>query len=142
MSKRYTKYVILKTREGGYKGMFSELDTINEYSHEFDRILGEHGDDPKGTKQAILEFCEQFLPCEWSVEAGRYVSLFEEWVTGDVNLVSSMPEYEEWDVETKDEVRRRIKLWKRYLNYWTKHMPNKFKPRLAVTKGTNLLLPN
>lgn len=142
MSERYTRYLILKRMKGGYKGMFSELDTINEYSHEFGEILGKHGDDEKGVKAAIIEFTKMFLPCIWSDQEGRYVSVFDEWVTGEVNLVNRMPDYCEWDIKTKAEVRHRMKLWNRYLTWISNHESYRLKPKLSVTKGTNLLLPD
>lgn len=79
------KYILFKDGQP-WKGMFSELDFMNEYEHAFKKVL-ENAEARFGSKKftkefAIIKFFKEFQPVKWDSHKGGYLSLFRDYIIG------------------------------------------------------------
>lgn len=97
---RQYKYILFKDGNP-WKGMFSELDFMNEYSQVFEKVLREteswFGDDKLAEEFAIIKFFRTFQPVTWDYAHKCYRSLFRDYILGEKENEGSIVYGIEWE---------------------------------------------
>lgn len=97
---RQYKYILFKDGKP-WKGMYSELDFMNEYSHVFEDILRKSEErliDERTAKEvAIVKFFKKYQPAEWVNTTLGYRSLLSDYIKGATENEGSVVFDLEWD---------------------------------------------
>lgn len=82
---RQYRYILFKDGKP-WKGMFNEVDFINEYDHSFEALLREAEDRicslELAREYAITKFFKIYHPVEWDPNTKGYRSLMREYIIG------------------------------------------------------------
>lgn len=142
---RQYRYILFKDGRP-WKGLFHELDLINEYEHAFEAVLSQMEKvitSPKlAREQAILRFLRDYCPTAWSKQQyGGYKSLLRPFVIGNDSGEDSVLCAFEW----KDLTFKQRALFNYYSRQHEKLMRELNNaelwetPDFGVTRGSGLL---
>lgn len=141
---RQYKYILFKDGKP-WKGMYNELDFINEYSHTFEEILKKCESYLTNTslakEVATLKFFKKYQPAEWVSMSNGYQSLLGNYIKGETEDEGSVVYDLEWD-----DMDRKGKILFNYIEQEFKDFLNELnglrkydKPAFGVTRGTGAL---